>query len=73
MPRVRFLIQFSGFRDGVEYPPVGGVLDVPELEADDLERCGFAERVAVEKAAPEKATAPAAETAATPKPRTRKA
>lgn len=74
MTLVRILRQPTGFRDGVEWPAVGDTLDVPAAEADDLERIGIAERVAVPaKAAPEKATAPAAETAATPKPRTRKA
>ena len=73
MTLVRILRPPTGFRDGVEWPAKGDTLDVPAAEADDLERIGIAERVAVEKAAPEKATAPVAETAAAPKPRTRKA
>lgn len=73
MTLVRILRPPTGFRDGVEWPAVGGTLDVPAPEADDLERIGIAERVAVVKAAPEKATTPAPETAAAPKPRTRKA
>jgi hypothetical protein len=65
----------SGFRDGVEWPPVGGTLDVPAAEADDLERLGVAERVNVKSTiAPEAAVATEPETAAVTKPtRTRKA
>jgi len=73
MTLVRILRQPTGTRDNVLWPAVGETLSVPELEADDLERIGIAERVAVVKAAPEKATAPAPETAAAPKPRGRKA
>lgn len=73
MTLVRILRPPTGFRDGAEWPAVGDTLDVPAAEADDLERIGIAERVAVVKAAPEKATTPAPETAAAPKPRTRKA
>ncbi len=72
MTLVRILRPPTGFRDGVEWPAAGGTLDVPASEADDLERIGIAERVAVEKAAPEKAAAPVAETAAAPRPRARK-
>jgi hypothetical protein len=73
MPLVRILRQPTGTRDNAPWPAPGDTLDVPAAEADDLERIGIAERVAVVKAAPEKATALAAETAAAPKPRSRKA
>jgi hypothetical protein len=58
------LVQLSGTRDGVEWPPIGGVLVCPDQEAADLAASGYA--VAVAKAAPvvERAdVAPAAETA----------
>lgn len=68
--KVRMLRTVSGFRDGVEWPAVGDVLDVPEAEADDLERIGVAERVSAKSTiAPEAAVAAAPETAAAPKPR----
>jgi hypothetical protein len=76
MPTVRILRQLTGARDGVAWPAPGDTLDVPEAEADDLERIGIAERVSAKStitAAPEAATAPKAETATTPKPRARKA
>jgi hypothetical protein len=75
MPQVRMLRALSGFRDGVEWPPVGGVLDVPDAEADDLERIGVAERTRAKSTiTPEAAVAVEPETAAAPKPRrTRKA
>ena len=70
MTSVRMLRTLSGFRDGVEWPPVGGTLDVPDSEADDLERLGVAERVNVKSTiAPEAAVAVEPETAAAPKPR----
>ena len=74
MPAVRLLRQLSGSRDGVDWPAPGGVIDVPEAEADDLERLGIAERVSAKSTVtPEAAVAPAPETAAAPKPRARKA
>lgn len=74
MPAVRLLRQLSGSRDGVDWPAPGGVIDVPEGEADDLERLGIAERVSAKSTIqPEAAVAPKPETAAAPKPRARKA
>lgn len=68
--KVRMLRTISGFRDGVEWPPLGGVLDVPEAEADDLERIGVVERVSAKSTiTAEVAAAPEPETAAAPKPR----
>lgn len=73
MPAIRMLKQLSGSRDGVDWPGRGGVLDVPEAEAADLERMGIAERVSAKSTIqPEAAVAPAPETAAAPKPRARK-
>jgi hypothetical protein len=69
MPTIRMLRLLSGSRDGVEWPPIGGTLDVPASEADDLERLGVAERVnAKSTIAPESAAAPEPETAAVTKP-----
>jgi hypothetical protein len=70
MTKVRMLTTISGFREGVEWPPLGAVLDVPEPEADDLERMGVVERVSAKSTiAAEVAAAPEPETAAAPKPR----
>lgn len=49
MARVIMRIHISGARDGQDWPPVGGSLDVSAAEADDLIRNGLAE------AAPKKA------------------
>lgn len=73
MPAVRLLKQISGSRNGVDWPAPGGILDVPEAEAADLERMGIAERVSAKSTiTPEAAVAPKPETAAAPKPRARK-
>lgn len=32
----------SGTRDGVEWPPFGGTIDLPELEAREMVRVGLA-------------------------------
>lgn len=55
----------SGTRNGVDWPPVGGSVDVPDAEAADLIRAGLA-------SVPEKKSAPAPETAVAPKAETRK-
>lgn len=72
MPKVRMVARISGVRNGVDWPERGGVIDVPADEAADLIRAGLAVEADV---APEKAVAPVldVETAAAPKPRTRKA
>lgn len=59
MAKVEITARISGTRDGVEWPGIGGVVDVPEDEAADLVRLGLAKPVA--KAA-ERAVAPKAET-----------
>ncbi len=61
MPKVEITARISGTRDGVEWPGIGGTLDVPEDEAADLVRLGLA-----------KVVAKAAERATAPKPETRK-
>jgi len=44
--RVRMKIHITGYRDGVEWPAKGGVIDVPAGEAEDLVAQGYAEHVA---------------------------
>jgi len=53
--KVRMRIQIVGTRDGVAWPPPGGVKDVPDHEGARLCANGFAEPVVeerVEKAVP---------------------
>ena len=40
---VRLLECISGTRDGVDWPPAGAVVEVPDLEGADLVRAGLAE------------------------------
>lgn len=42
---VRMLIHITGFRDGAEWPPIGGTLSVTASEAADLINAGHAEPV----------------------------
>ena len=63
--KVRMCVSVSGTRDGVDWPGVGGVVEVSRVEAGDLVAAGLA--VPVEDA-PEAATSPAPETADAPKP-----
>ena len=69
--KVRMIAQITGTRDGELWPAPGGVLDIPVDEAASLIASGMA--VEVGDVAPEKTSAPEPETAATPKPRARKA
>ena len=41
--RLTMKIQIVGVRDGVEWPAPGGVIDVPDHEAESLIGCGYAE------------------------------
>jgi len=69
MARVKMITRVSGTRDGVDWPPRGGELDVPANEAADLVAAGYA--VAVESA-PESAavdTKPTKRAAAKPEKR----
>ena len=70
MPLVKMVARISGFRDGVEWPERGGLLEVSDLEAADLVRIGLAV-VVVEPARVETAVAPSAavETATAPRRR----
>lgn len=64
MATVQMVAGISGTRDGKDWPPPGGTLDVSESEASDLIGAGFA--IAFDKKATpqlvEKAVAPRAET-----------
>lgn len=69
--RVTMKVAITGTRNGDDWPPVGGTVDVPQDEAEHLVAAGLAVRAA---AAPqvEAATVDAPETAATPKARARR-
>lgn len=43
--KVQMIAGISGARDGVDWPPVGGVLECPQEEADHLIANGFAKPV----------------------------
>lgn len=43
--RVRMKTHITGYRDGVEWPQVGGELDLPDPEAADMIANGYAEEV----------------------------
>lgn len=66
--RVRMRTHISGTRAGVDWPPAGGEIDLPDDEGARLCAAGMAEPVAV-RPAEEHAVAPPAEERA--KPRTR--
>jgi hypothetical protein len=51
MPKVKMLMKISGERNGVEWPDVGGTIDVPKDEAESLVSNGYAEKVAAPKKA----------------------
>ena len=51
MAKVKMLVGVSGSRNGEDYPPVGGVIDVTEQEARDWIYAGLAQ--AVDKQEPE--------------------
>lgn len=54
--RVEMRVELSGTRNGAEWPPVGGVVDLPDGEAVDLLNAGLAG--AVRDPDPETATVP---------------
>lgn len=76
--RVRLLVEITGTRDGVPWPPLGGVVDLPDSEAADLIRGGLAVEAstvppAVDSSPVETAATVAPENAAEPAPKPRKA
>jgi len=42
MRTVRLLIHISGTRNGEDWPPAGGRIDLPDQEAEDMVRNGYA-------------------------------
>lgn len=76
--KITMRVSIAGTRNGVEWPPVGGDVDLPDGEAQDLIAGGLAVAAdpKAKKAAPaavETASIEAPENAAKPKPRARKA
>jgi hypothetical protein len=67
MAKVEIIRGISGSRDGEDWPAIGGFLDVPEGEAEDLIRMGLARAVVKE----ERAVAPKSETATAKGPLTK--
>lgn len=57
--RIRMAVSMSGSRAGVEWPPVGGELEVDDVEGAQLCGAGLAVPVKVDKV--ERAVAPKAE------------
>jgi hypothetical protein len=62
--KIRMLVTMTGTRNGAEWPPKGGEIDLPDGEAKDLCRGGLAEQVSAASTEPdeERAVAPAPET-----------
>ena len=57
--KVRMNTQLSGTRDGVEWPQLGGTIDVPADEAESLAAAGLARVIdepKVERATPRRKT-----------------
>lgn len=55
--RVRMRVAMSGTRDGADWPPLGGTIDLPDAEAADLCAAGLAQPVADDDTDVETATA----------------
>ncbi len=60
--RVKMLHEISGTRDGVDWPPIGGEVDLPDEEGAELCAMGSAEPVAEKKTAEKRPAASKAET-----------
>lgn len=43
--RIRMRVSISGTHDGQDWPPIGGVADVSDVEAESLIAAGFAVEV----------------------------
>lgn len=67
--RVVMRVNITGYRDGVPWPEVGGLVDVPDHEAEGLVANGYAEPAA---SVPEPVAAPVPEYPADPAPTVRK-
>jgi len=44
--KIKLKVTLSGTRDGIEWPPVGGSVDLPEAEAAQMIAAGLASAVA---------------------------
>lgn len=44
--KIKLKVTISGTRDGIEWPPVGGSVDLPEAEAAQMVAAGLASAVA---------------------------
>lgn len=71
---VKMRVHISGLRDGAPWPGIGGIVDLPDREAEDMIRNGYAKAVEVEAAvAPtDKVETAAARTAPTRRNSTRR-
>ena len=56
---VQIIAQISGLRNGIDWPPAGGTINLPDAEASDLIAAGIARGVDI----PETAVARKPETA----------
>lgn len=56
--RVEMLIKIGGFRDGAEWPDVGGTIEVPDHEADALIGNAYARKAIDEDTTPAPDSAP---------------
>ncbi|MDP8928668.1 MAG: hypothetical protein M3O70_08870 [Actinomycetota bacterium] len=45
--KIRMKVEVTGTRNGQKWPPVGGVIDLPDDEAAEYCRQGYADPVAV--------------------------
>lgn len=45
MATIKLKVTISGTRDGVEWPPIGGAIDLPEAEAAQMIAAGLASAV----------------------------
>jgi hypothetical protein len=66
--KIRMLVNISGTRDGQQWPPIGGTINLPEAEAEQYVALGYADTVETSKT--EKATAAPGEKRARSKPKT---
>lgn len=71
--KITMRVGITGTRNGEDWPPVGGTIDIPTDEANALVDAGLAEPATKNAPAVEAAAVVAPEAATTPKPRARKA
>jgi hypothetical protein len=71
--KITMRVGITGTRNGEDWPPVGGTIDLPTDEANALVDAGLADAATKNAPAVEAATVAAPEAATTTKPRGRKA